>query len=228
MTMRPRPARPLPRAALSLLLLAATQAGPAGLALAAAPALAAAVAAPVPAKPPAWPDAATRLVAADAAAFAPPDLKRQLVKHRDRLMKGASEGRLASASLPPDAARAEAVKRARAIAKGVPAHVPFWDVAYEAGALSAFAAAAFPPATAGAGGQAASKGTSFLGYPAAPFADPERTSALALPAATDREAYDAAVTLSTRLLAWAWKTAGGDASITSLYPEAKGPYRVRD
>lgn len=173
-----------------------------------------------------WPEAAVRLVAADAAVYAPPDLKRQLVKHRDRLMAGASGNAAEAARLTRREARDEAVRRARAIARGVPARMPFWDVAREAGAIAAFAAASFPPPPPPS--SSATKGTSFSGYGVDPFGDPAATAALPLAAGTDREAFDAAVTLSTRLLAWAWKSAGGDASITSLYLEAKGPYRVRN
>ncbi len=200
----------------------------------AAIAIASAIAgAPVAGAPAGWPETAVRLVAADAAAFAPPDLKRQLVKHRDRLMGGVRQGREAALSLSPQAARAEAVRRARAIAKGIPSRLPFWDVAEEAGAIAAFAAAAYPPPPpATAAPQAplalATKGTSFLGFGPSSVTDPEKIAGLPLPAGTSREAFDSAITLSTRLLAWAWKSAGGDASISTLYPEAKGPYRVRD
>jgi hypothetical protein len=175
----------------------------------------------------AWPESAVRLVAADAAAFAPPDLKRQLARHRAEFMQGVSEGRAEGAQAGPARAREAAVRRARAIGAGIPKHVPFWDAAREAGALAALAAAAFPPPDP-AGAAGATRGTSFLGYGPKPFDPPEGLAAAPLPSGTDREAYDAAVTLATRLLAWAWKTAGGDASIATLYPESKGPYRVRD
>jgi hypothetical protein len=64
----------------------------------------------------------------------------------------------------------------------------------------------------------------FLGFTADPFAAPETLAAAKLPAATTAQRRAAAVTLTARLLAWTWKTAGGDASIVTQYPEAKGPY----
>ena len=60
------------------------------------------------------------------------------------------------------------------------------------------------------------------------FAAPETLAAAPLPANTARERYDAAVTLSARLFAWIWKTAGGDASSVAQYPVSKGPYAVRE
>ena len=68
----------------------------------------------------------------------------------------------------------------------------------------------------------------FLGFSGEPFAAPETLAAAALPSGTARDRYDAAVTLTTRLLAWVWKTAGGDASSVTQYPAAKGPYVVRE
>ena len=65
----------------------------------------------------------------------------------------------------------------------------------------------------------------FLGFPAEPFAAPEALVAAALPAATGAERRAAAVTMTARLLAWTWKTAGGDASIVKQYPGSKGPYQ---
>ena len=61
-----------------------------------------------------------------------------------------------------------------------------------------------------------------------PSPRPRRSPRRRLPRAPPRERYDAAVTLTTRLLAWIWKTAGGDASIVAQYPASKGPYAVRE
>ena len=50
----------------------------------------------------------------------------------------------------------------------------------------------------------------------------------ALASGTTARCYDAAVTLTARLLAWIWKTAGGDVSSVARYPFSKGPYVVRE
>ena len=191
-------------------------------------------AAPVPAAPPpAWPLPAELLMAADAASFAPPDLKRQLVKHRERLMAGVNDAAAAEkGTRDATAHRAAAARGARQLAAAIRARRPFADVAYEAGgivheaALAALLSAG--PADAAELARAA-KAARFLGYTAQPFADPEALAASVAPArgAAPREAYDAAVTAATRLLAWIWKTAGGDASIATKYPEKAGPYAVR-
>ena len=76
--------------------------------------------------------------------------------------------------------------------------------------------------------ESASSGARFLGFPADPFAAPESLVAASLPSATTRDQYDAAVTLTARLLAWIWKTAGGEASLVTQYPAAKGPYAIRE
>jgi hypothetical protein len=73
-----------------------------------------------------------------------------------------------------------------------------------------------------------SAGGRFLGYSAEPFAAPEKLAAASLPCGTSRECYDASITLTTRLLAWIWKTAGGEASSVAQYPVSKGPYAARE
>ena len=70
-------------------------------------------------------------------------------------------------------------------------------------------------------------GAVFRGYGTRPFDAPETLVAAPLPAGTPREAYDSGLTLSARLLAWIWNTAGGDAPAAAARPESKGPYRVR-
>jgi hypothetical protein len=197
-------------------------------------ALALLAAAPVPAAPPAaWPLSAELMIAADAASYAPPDLKRQLAKHRARLMAGLKDAAAADRGTRDAAARrAAAARGAREIAQAIRRHASFADVAYEAGGLVHEIAAAawtsaggFPAADA-----AAAPGTGrFLGYPAAPFADPEILARSLSPAkgATAVQAYDDAVTVSTRLIAWIWKSAGGDASVASQHPDRSGPYPLR-
>ena len=162
-------------------------------------------------------------MAAEAASWAPPDFKRQLAKHSRRLMKGVSDAAAAETGKRDAAAhRAGAARGARALAEAIRRHTSFDEVAYQAGAIVHELALALPPRS----GTAADfpRTARFLGYPAEPFAAPEKLAAATLPAADERERYDAAVTLSTRLLAWIWKTAGGDASIVKQYPESKGPY----
>lgn len=177
-----------------------------------------------------WPQTAERLMAADAAFYAPPDLRRQLAKHRDELMAGVDAARgAASGTADPAARRRDAAGRARAIASAIRKRAPFADVARSAGALVHDAAAGFPPPP-GTGGDALlqmSRSSSFLGFPREPFASPEGLAALPLSGASARQAYDAAVTLSTRLLAWIWKEAGGDASVVKKHPESRGPYAIR-
>ena len=166
-------------------------------------------------------------MAADAASFAPPDFKRQLAKHGRRLMQGVSDAAAGETGKRDVAAhRAAAARGARALAESIRRHTAFDEVVYQAGGIVHELALVLPP-RAGAGTET-SKSARFLGYPPEPFAPPEVLAAAALPAATDRERYDAAVTLSTRLLAWIWKTAGGDASAVAKNPAAKGPYAIRE
>ena len=178
-----------------------------------------------------WPVPAVGLMAADAAASAPPDFKRMLAKHRDRLMEGVRAGLAASPARDAAARRAALAAGTRRIAQAIRDHRPFADVAYEAGGLVAEASLLYPapgPVTGEAELLAlARSGASFRGYPSRPFDTPETLVAAPLPAGTPREAYDASLTLSARLLAWIWNTAGGDASIAAARPESKGPYRVR-
>ncbi len=172
-------------------------------------------------------------MAADAAAFAPPDFKRQLVRHRERLMTGVKDAAAAEKGTRNAAAhRAAAARGAREVAAAIRGRRPFADVAYEVGgivhemALGALLAAG--PADAAELTRAAGA-SRFLGYTSRPFLDPESlASDLALSDdSAPREAYDAALTATTRLLAWIWKTAGGDASIVTRFPDSGGPYAVR-
>ncbi len=189
---------------------------------------------PVPAAPPAaWPLSAELMIAADAASYAPPDFKRQLAKHRARLMAGVKDAAAADRGTRDVAARrAAAARGAREIAQAIRRHASFADVAYEAGGIVHEIAAAawtsaggFPAADA----TAAPKTGRFLGYAASPFSDPEILAASLAPSkgAPASRAYDDAVTVSTRLLAWIWKTAGGDASAASKHPDTSGPYPLR-
>lgn len=181
------------------------------------------------AEPPAWGLAVEALMAADAASYAPPDLKRQLVKHRDQLMAGVKTA-LEAEARPRDAAvhRATAARGARSIAQRIRGHEPFADIAYEVGGLVHELAAADPPHASGAELQRAARSASFLGYSAAPFAEPEAILSAPLPSASTRDAYDASLTRATRLLAWIWKASGGDASIVKKFPETKGGYGIRE
>src|SRR5512134_3322126 len=102
--------------------------------LLALPLLLAATAPSVP--PPAWPLSAELMIAADAARFAPPDFKRQLAKHRARLMAGVQAAATAETGTRDAAAhRAAAARAARQIAESIRRHVSFADVAYETGGL---------------------------------------------------------------------------------------------
>ncbi len=184
------------RAAAILLLLAATSLTPKEAAAAGAP---------------------EALLAADAAVFAPPDFKRQIVKHRSDLMRGVRD---AASAAPGTSAehRAAALALARDIARSVRGHARFAEVSYRLGSLVHECAAI------GGLPSAAPARSSFAGFPPAPFRDPDVL--LGVPAGTDR--WSAALTRTTRLIAWIWKEAGGDASIALRMPEAKGPYAVRE
>ena len=178
-----------------------------------------------------WPVPAVGLMAADAAAVAPPTFKRMLAKNSGRLMEGVKAGLAASPKRDAAARRAALASGARGIAKAIRDHRPFADVAYEAGGLVAEASLLFPPSGTASDEAAllalARSGSSFLGFPSRPFDAPETLAAAKLPAGTARDAYDSSLTLSARLLAWIWKTAGGDASVATTRPESKGPYPVR-
>ncbi|MGE5345574.1 MAG: hypothetical protein ACM3JH_06450, partial [Acidithiobacillales bacterium] len=92
---------------------------------------------------PVWPLPAELLIGADAAADAPPDLKRQLVKHRQRLMAGIRDAAaVETGSRNAEAHRAASARGARDLAAAIRAHRPFSDVAYEAGGIVHEAAAA--------------------------------------------------------------------------------------
>ena len=178
-----------------------------------------------------WPVPAVGLMAADAAASAPPDFKRMLAKHRDRLMEGVRAGLAASPARAAAERRSALAAGTRRVAQSIRDHRPFAEVAYEAGGLVAEVSLLFPPAGPGTGEAdlvaLARSGASFRGYPLRPFDAPETLVSAALPAGTPREAYDSGLTLSARLLAWIWNTAGGDASAAAARPESKGPYPVR-
>ncbi len=186
-------------------------------------ALALALAAPAAraAEPVRWSVADEARIAAEAASWAPPDFKRQLAKHRKRLMQGVSDAAAAEMLAPGDPAHRQAAARdTRALAAAIRRHSAFADVAYAAGSIVHAAAMAYAPDAAGTPGP-----SPFLGFSADPFAAPETLAAAKLPAATAAQRRAAAVTLTARLLAWTWKTAGGDASIVTQYPETKGPYQ---
>jgi len=192
------------------------------------------LAATAPAVPPsAWPLSAEVMIAADAARYAPPDLKRQLAKHRARLMAGVQAAAAAEKGTRDAAAhRAAAARAARHIAESIRRHVSFADVAYETGGLVHEVASAcwlsggpFDPKDAAG----APRSGRFLGFGTSPFSEPEMLAA-SVPAGkrgSARDAYDASVTVSTRLLAWIWRAAGGDASAVGRHPEASGPYALR-
>ena len=183
---------------------------------------------PAPAR---WPQPVVRMIAADALAYAPPDLKRMIARHASRLMAGVNDAASADAGASGTAERrAAAARGARGIATIIRGHARFSEVAYQIGGLVYEAAHAFPPPPAepAALTRLTKEAASFLGYPPDPFRDPERIAEARLPAATPRLAYDSSLTLSTRLLAWVWKTAGGDVRAVAGHPEAKGPYYVRE
>jgi len=192
-------------------------------ALAAALGLALAAPAGRAAEPVRWSVADEARMAAEAASWAPPDFKRQLARHSRRLMQGVSDAAAAETGTRDAAAhRAAAARGARALAEAIRRHAAFDEVVYQTGGIVHEFALALPPPA----GTAANvpKAARFLGYPPEPFAAPEVLAAAPLSATTARDRYDAAVTLSTRLLAWIWKAAGGDASSVKQYPESKGPF----
>jgi hypothetical protein len=188
-----------------------------------ASALALSLAAPAAraAEPVRWSVADEARMAAEAASWAPPDFKRQLAKHSKRLMQGVADA-AAGERLAPGAPahRAAAARGARALAGAIRRHDSFDSAAYQAGAILHACAMAYAPDAPGAAGP-----SPFLGFSADPFAPPEALAAAALPAASAAERRAAAITLTARLLAWVWKTAGGDASIVKQYPDAKGPFQ---
>lgn len=173
------------------------------------------------AEPVRWSVAEEARMAAEAVSWAPPDFKRQLARHSRRLMQGVADA-AASERLAPGAPahRDAAARGARALAAAIRRHESFDSVAYGTGALVHAAAMAYAPDAA----TPALRASDFLGFPPDPFAAPETLVAENLPAATAAERRAAAITLAARLLAWTWKTAGGDASIVKQYPESKGPY----
>jgi hypothetical protein len=180
-----------------------------------------------PARAAGWSLADERRMAADAASFAPPDFKRQLARHSRRLMQGVSDAAAGEAGTRGAAAhRAAAARGARALAESIRRHTPFDEIAYQAGGIVHELAMAVPPAA--APGADTSVGARFLGFSAEPFAAPEKLTAASLPSGTPRDCYDASITLTTRLLAWIWRTAGGDVSSVARYPVSKGPYAVRE
>lgn len=168
-----------------------------------------------------WGVAEEARMAAEAASWAPPDFKRQLAKHSRRFMQGVADAAAGERFEPGAAAHRDAAARgARALAAAIRRHDSFESVAYAAGAILHAAAMAYAPDAA----PPASSGSAFLGFSAAPFASPEALAGARLPAGTTAERRTATITLGARLFAWTWKTAGGDASIVTQYPEARGPY----
>jgi hypothetical protein len=177
--------------------------------------------------PRAWPALAERLMAADAAVYAPPDMKRLLTRHRARYMAGVADAAAAeTGARTPAAHRAAAARGARAVAQSIRDHHKFADVFYELGGVVHELAAALPPDEEVDTKRLAP--SRFLGYGAEPFRDAESVAGAALKTASTAERYDAIVTLATRLFAFTWKAAGGDASIVKQHPETKGPYVVRE
>lgn len=188
---------------------------------------------PAPAPHLTWPLKAELFIAADALSYAPPDLKRQLVRHRAMLMEGLRDAHETETYKRDEAGHiAAAARGARALATAIRGHARFSDVAYQLGGIvHELAVANFPAGPPPADAVTlitASKKSAFLGFPAQPFRDPDALLALPLPQGTPRQAFDRTATQALRLLAWIWKTAGGDASITSQYPESKGPYVIRE
>ncbi|HYN40455.1 MAG TPA: hypothetical protein VE129_01660, partial [Thermoanaerobaculia bacterium] len=120
-----------------------------------------------------WPVPVVGLMAADAAAAAPPDFKRMLAKNPGRLMEGVKAGLAASPNRDAAARRAALAAGTRRIAQTIRDHRPFADVAYEAGGLVAEASLLFPPAGSPANEAAllalARSGSTFRGYPPRPF-----------------------------------------------------------
>lgn len=169
-------------------------------------------------------------MAVDAVVNAPPDLKRQLVRHRDRLLAGVGDAAAAETGERNAAGHLSAAARgARLLAASIREHRPFDDLAYETGGVVHELAAAFPPPVASEPPlRETAKSSRFLGFSLDPFRDPQSLVALPLPASNARESFDAVVTHATRLAAWAWKAAGGDASVVFSLPESKGPYVVRE
>jgi hypothetical protein len=178
----------------------------------------------------AWPLAAELRMAADAASFAPPDFKRQLAKHRDKLMEGVRDAAVAETGKRDAAAhRAAAARGARELAAAIRRHTPFADVVYElGGVVHEIAMATGPPRLGEDAALEAAKRCVFRGFAAEPFADPETLVAVSLPTGDARAAWDTAITLDTRLIAWIWKAAGGDASIARQHPERAGPWVIRE
>ncbi len=173
------------------------------------------------AEPVRWSVADEARMAAEAASWAPGDFKQQLAKHSRRLMQGVADAAAAERLAPgAPAHRDTAAKAARVLAAAIRRRESFDAAAYEVGGLLHSAAMAYAPEAPEVPGPSA-----FLGFPADPFAAPETLAAAKLPAATGAERRAAAITLTARLLAWTWKTAGGDASIVKQYPDSKGPYQ---
>jgi hypothetical protein len=126
-----------------------------------------------------------------------------------------------------------AAKAARAIAQSIRRHAAFADVAYETGRLvhevSQGVWLSAGPFEAEEAAMAARGPLSFLGFGPNSFAAPELLVSSISPrkGSSAREAVEGSVTVATRLLAWIWKTAGGDSSIVRQSPEASGPYPLR-
>lgn len=174
-----------------------------------------------------WALADERRMAADAASYAPPDFKRLLAKHSRRLMQGVTDAAAGETQARDAAAHRGAASRgARALAESIRRHTPFDEISYQAGGIVHELAMALQPEAPPAADTF--RAARFLGFSAEPFAAPETLVSAALACGTPRECYDASITLTARLFAWIWKTAGGDASSVAQYPVSKGPYTVRE
>lgn len=179
---------------------------------------------------PSWPLLAQRMMAADTSVYAPPDLKRQIARHRERLMTGVSEAAAReNHALSTQEYQAAAKARASQIVSALRNKQSFSETVYALGVLVHSVAMSYPPPAADSRAiEAAFRNRStFFGYPA--FALPERPSVFpaAPPAGSFTSAYDSAVTAGTRLFTWIWNGVGGDVSVVLQYPESKGPYGVR-
>jgi hypothetical protein len=177
-----------------------------------------------------WPLIAERMLAADATFYAPPDLKRQIAKNRDRFMAGVNDSSEAEKQgRTPSQYREAASSLAVRIVSAIRQKRSFADAVYMTGGLLHMVAMSYPPPGPDLKMiEGAWKARSaFQGYPDKPFG--ARAAVFPVPpsAASYQAAYDSAVTAGTRFLAWIWDGAGGDAAIARQYPESKGPYGVR-
>ena len=179
-----------------------------------------------------WPVPAVGLMAADAAAAAPPDFKRMLAKNPGRLMEGVKAGLAASPKRDAAARRAALAAGARADREGHPRPPPLRGRRVRGGrargrGLAPLSARRSRPRTRRRSSPSPGAARPSAATRRARSTPPRPSSRRASRRGTPRDAYDASLTLSARLLAWIWKTAGGDASVATARPESKGPYQVR-